>query len=60
MTLYIEASTEELKKSKIDEIVGKVEDYRDGAEALAKEEDKNVSFVFFTNRVKDFEKAAQT
>ena len=58
VTLYIEASTEELKKSKIDEIVGKVEDYRDGAEALAKEEDKNVSFVFFTNRVKDFEKSS--
>ncbi len=58
VTLYVEASTEALKKSKIDEIVGKVEDYRDGAEALAKEEGKNVSFIFFTNRVKDFDKSS--
>ena len=58
VTLYVEASTEELKTNKIDKIVGKVEDYRNGAEALAKEQGKNVSFVFFTNRVKDFEKTS--
>lgn len=31
VTLYVEASTEELKTNKIDKIVGKVEDYRNGA-----------------------------
>ena len=56
VTLYIEASTEKINTGKIDKIVGKFEKYKTGAEAEAKEQHKNVSFIFFTNRIKDFDK----
>ena len=58
MTLYVEASTEEVGIGKIDKIVGKFQDYKAGAETKAKEQQKNVSFIFFTNRVKDFDKTS--
>ncbi len=58
VTLYVEASTEEVDTGKIDEIVGKFEDYKTGAEVDAKKQHKNVSFIFFTNRIKDFDKTS--
>tara|TARA_Y100000739_G_C20604770_1_gene465005 strand:- start:19 stop:2592 length:2574 start_codon:yes stop_codon:yes gene_type:complete len=58
VTLYVEASTEEVGIGKIDKIVGKFHDYKAGAEAEAREQNKNVSFVFFTNRVKNFDETS--
>ena len=58
VTLYVEASTEQIGTNKVDKIVGKFEDYRKGAEADAKELGKNIAFIFFTNRVNDYDKTS--
>ena len=50
ITLYVEASTEQVGTNKVDKIVGKFADYRDSAEAHAEEKGKNASFIFYKPR----------
>ena len=50
VTLYVEASTEEVGIGKIDKIVGKFQDYKAGAETKQKTTQKRIVYFFYKPR----------